>query len=434
MIRNRKLIKGFTKIITYLTIAAALTLTGTVPSFAAETAQPSLDSTSAILMDAGSGEILYEKNAYEKRDPASITKILNCMVVLDTLDMDREVTVDIEPETEGSIMKLAKGEKITVKNLVYGMMLGSANDAAEFLGYLAGGDMKTFCSMMNERAASCGANDTVYTNPNGLNDKKVNNVTTAYDIAIIARSAMNNEKFREIVSTPKYIIPATNKSEERKLKNSDRCLWDTKTKVRIDGVQTPLKYDGCIGIKTGYSSTAGDCFAGCAVKGETELISVVLNAPHEKEKFRDTVNLWNYGFSNFRTYTAAKAGEVQCEQKVRRGSLREVDLGIEKDLKITVKRGSDPEENVTVETKLKNNAVTAPVRKGDVLGEIIVYDSGKEAARARLTALESAGTGGPLSYIGIADEDVPEFLLLVAAAVLTLLLIIVLAKKRKKNV
>lgn len=423
------------RILTIMLIATALTFTGMVPSFAASGKDdvPGISGTSAILIDAGSGDVLYEKNSHQQRDPASITKILNCMVVLDTLDFDREVTIDFEPVAEGSTIKLKKGEKIKVKDLVYGMMLFSGNDAAQVLGYTAGnGDMDAFCEKMNEKAKECGALDTVYTNPNGLNDKSVNNVTTAYDIAMVSRQAMKDPRFREIVSTARYVIPKTNKHKARKLKNSNRCLWDTKTKVKIDGRKTPLKYEGCKGIKTGYSSTAGDCFAGYVKKGNTELISVVLNAVHEEEKFQDTINIWNYGFANYKSYTVAKAGEVQYELNVRRGDKGEVDLGTFDAMKITVDRNAQPEETVTAEIEPAEDKITAPVKKGTVLAQAVIYDNGKEIARRDLVALENVEEGGPLSYIGIADEDVPGFVVLLILALITLFVIRVLWVKKKR--
>ncbi|MDO4176312.1 MAG: D-alanyl-D-alanine carboxypeptidase family protein [Bacillota bacterium] len=430
--------KRFTKVITVMTLIAALTITWAVPSFATaeETQQPpELDSTSAILMDAETGEVLYEKNAYEKRDPASITKILNCLVVLDNLDMDQEVTVSFDPETEGSVMHLQKGETISVRNLVYGMMIWSANDAAEVLGKLAGGDIETFCSMMNEKAAEFGAKDTVYTNPNGLNPPgRVNNITTAYDIAVISAGAMKNTEFAEIVSTPSLTIPATNKSKERKHKSSNRCLWDTKTKFEYNGVKTPLKYDGCKGIKTGYSSTAGDCFVGYAERGKTHLIVVVLNASHEEPKFHDAIKLWDYGFDNFKTYYAARSGKVLGKQKVTEGSLREVDLGTENDLAATVAKDYKASENTEIKIELNNEKIKAPVSSGTVLGSAVLVDeNGRELARQDLIALETAEQGGPLSRIGIADEDVPVFVAVVFTAFALVIVIVLLKRKKKKT-
>lgn len=428
------LIKKLTRTIIILAVTA-LTLTGAVPSFAAAERQdepPKLDASSAILMDAESETVIYEKNAHEKRDPASITKILNCLVVLDTLDLDEKVTIDYEPEKEGSVMHLQKGETLYVRDLVYAMMVWSANDAAEALGRLAGGTTENFCSMMNSKAEEYGAWDTHYTNPNGLNPPgRVNNVTTAYDIALISARAMDNPEFVEIVSTPKYTIPATNKSEKRKGKSSNRCLWDTKTKFEDNGAKRPLKYEGCKGVKTGYSSTAGDCFAGYAKKGRTGLVAVVLNASHEEPKFKDTIRLWDFGFANYKTYRAAKAGEVLGKQKVKGGTLREVDLGTERNLSAAVPRDYEAAENVEISLELDEKKVQAPVKKGDVLGSAVLIDEkGKELARRDLIALESAREGGPLSRIGVADEDVPVFIIVVLtlAALGTVLLVL---RKRK---
>ena len=419
-------------VITVLIMVMALM--GTVPAFGVTKTTdkpPAVDATSAIIMDAETGEVLYEKNAYEKRDPASITKILNCLVVLDTLDLDQEVTINYDPETEGSVMHLEKGEKLKVKDLVYGMMIWSANDAAEVLAKLSGGDIKTFCGMMNDRAAACGAKDTAYTNPNGLNPYgKVNNITTAYDIAIIARSAMNNPEFAKIVGTDYLKVPATNKHKERKHRSSNRCAWDTKTKVEINGKKTPLKYDGCIGVKTGYSSTAGDCYCGYTKRGKTSLIVVVLNASHEIPKFRDAINLWNFGFDHYKTYYAARVSDVVGQQPVKRGSLREVDLGVSNNLAMTVAKDYKAADNVTVEVKLDEKKVEAPISKGDVLGEAVALDeNGNQLARQEVISLEDAEKGGVLSYVGIADEDAPIFFI----ALITLIAILILLKLRGKK-
>lgn len=433
------------KSLTIVLIIAALTLIGTVPSFtepvsALDKKASSIDATSAILMDAKSGEILYEKNAYEKRDPASITKILNCMVVLDTLDIDDEISIDYQPDQEGSVMGLKKDEKLTVRDLVYGMMLVSGNDAAEVLAKLAGGNTETFCSMMNERAKACGARDTTYTNPNGLNPYgKVNNVTTAFDIATIAASAMNNSEFAEIVGTEQYIVPASNKSKARKMQNSNFCLENAKYNAKYKELAS-LKYKGCVGVKTGYSSTAGDCFCGFAKRGRTELIVVVLNASNEKAKFTDAGNLWDYGFKNYKSYRVAQVGEVQEQLKVARGSLREVDLGLSKDLNVTIDKNQNGDETITTEVLLdkelltSSGKVSAPIKKGTEVGRLLVYDRGEKIAEGELVSMETASKGGFLSYIGIAEEDVLFFLIGIAALIILVLVIIhLLRKKREKD-
>lgn len=443
------------KKLTIIVIAAALVLTGIVPSYAEEKTYegagnaPDTTATSVILMDAGSGEVLYEKNAHEKRDPASITKILNCLVCLDKLDLNQEVTVDKQTTTEGSTMDLEKGETIKIKDIMYGMMLVSANDGAEYLGYLAGeGDMNAFCDMMNAKARQIGAEDTNYVNPNGLNNESVNNVTTAYDIALMVKEGMKDKRFRKIVSTRKYVIPATNKSKKRKLTNSNRCLWDDKIVAAAKGNKTALDsytkeykkylpdeeeaevrqaarqnaklaaalmYKPCIGVKTGYTSTAGDCFAGVAKKGNTEIIAIVLNAPHSRDKFQDAKKLWKYGYANFKTYTAQEKEEFKFDLDLKRGELREVAVGIREDLDVTMLKGENPEETVTTEVELIEKKPMAPIKKGAVVGRLVAYDNGEEVASQDMVSLESSDKGGILSYIGIADEDRFEFFVLLAA-------------------
>lgn len=457
-------------------IAAALALIGTVPSFADESTYegadkpPKTTGTSEIIMDAGSGTVLYEKNAYKKMDPASMTKVLNLLVCLDVLDFDEEVTVEKHTTGEGTGINLQKGEKITIRDLSYGMMLASANDAAEYLGYLAGGgDLDTFCDMMDAKAKEFGAKDTDYKNPNGLNPDKVNNVTTAYDLAVVARQAMKDPRFREIVGTRTYTIEATNKSKKRKLINSNACLYSDEVVKAAKGDKEALKqyikryknnpynyipedeselpdivqnaakaraelmYKPCIGVKTGYTSTAGDCFTGYAKKGGSEYIVVVMNAPHSRDKFQDAKKLWKYAFATFKSYTAQSADDFEYQMKVKRGSLREVDLAIKDDLKVSALKKDKPEETVTTEVVLNEEKPMAPVKKGAVVGKLVAYDDGTEVSSQDLISLETAEEGGPLSYIGIADEDVPKFIIGLILAIILVLFIIPLARASKRN-
>ena len=465
------------KILTTIVLAAALALTGTVPSFAAESQfegapeVPDITADAAMVMDAGSGQVIYELNGDEQRDPASVTKILNLLVCLDTLDFDEVVTVDKDTDPTESSMSLRRGEKIKIEDLVYCMMMWSANDAAEYLGYLAGGDMETFCKMMNDKAASFGATKTKYKNPNGLNPDTVNNLTTPHDIAVVLKEAMKDKRFREITGTPTHVVPKTNKHEERKLRTGNKCLWDQALYDRLQTLQeeaeknppvytvdeltgekkmdsasakrerkinklkakTKYMYKGCIGGKTGYTSTAGGCYAGYAHRGNTDIIVVVMHADDRSARIEDAIKLWDYAYDNFKTYTAQKKDDFKYQQKVKRGSLREIELGIPDDLKVTALKGDNPSETVTTEIKLNEEKPMAPIKKGAVMGQLIAYNNGEVVSSQNLVALETAEKGGPLSYIGIADEDVPMFLILVGLALLTLFIIIVLIRAAKRN-
>lgn len=446
--------------ITVYVMMMALILAGAAPSFAderensgesTETAAsadidwsdaPYIEGTSGIIMDAGSGTILYEKNAYERRDPASITKIMTSLITLETLDMDQEVTVPAEavaPDDSGTNIDLKEGEVLTVEQLLYGMMLESGNDAADTLAIAISGSIESFAELMNERAAACGAEDTTFISASGLSEYgEDHNLTTAYDIAMIAREAMKNPEFRQIVSTARYTIPATNMSDRRTLRNTDVCLYEEDETIEVSGIERPFKYDGATGIKTGYTGTAGNCFCGSAQKDDTELIAVSLNSTSEEQRFADVMALWDYGFSKYYTYTAAAGRQNLDEFRVWQGEKSHVAVGISEDMDITLNEGYDS-DNITVEAVKDDGAIKAPVEKGDRLGQLIAYDENGEAvATADLVAMESVEKGGILSYIGIADEDIIFFVLGIIGILILLILIRMLyvrsrRKKRKRR-
>lgn len=429
----------------------ALILTGVAPSFAEEkeaisasadidwSDAPSIEGTSGIMIDAGSGAVLYEKNAYEKRDPASITKILNALVVLETLDLDKVVTVSIgEIDPSGTNISLKNGEEMTVEQLLYAMLLGSANDAADALAVAAGGSIENFCEMMNSRAKKCGANDTDFSNASGLTEYGRNDhTTTAYDIAMIAREAMKNPVFRKIVSTEKYTIPATNMSKARKVETTNLCLYEDEKTVEVNGIKRHFKYEGTIGVKTGYTEAAGECFCGAAASGDTELITVVLNSSSKEQKFADTMALWDYGFSKYHTYAAAIANEPVETFRLWQGEKSGVAVTVADNMDITLNIEEDS-SSIEIETEKNDLFITAPVEKGQVLGSIKAYNKeGDLIAESDLVAMSSIEKGGILSYIGIADEDRLSFFIGIIIFLLILMLIrmvyVSMRRKRKKR-
>ena len=445
-----------------LVMIAALFLVGTVPSFAAinedqntdrsdieimpavrvdEKDAPKLKGTSVVLMDLGSGSIVYEKNADKVREPASLTKVLTCLIALEEMDPEEVVTVHEGIETEGSVIGLVPGEKITVEQLIYGMMLESGNDAAEALAFACDGNLNDFADRMNERAADCGAGDSNFKNPNGLNEvrDKINR-TTARDMAMITAEAMENEKFREIVSTPKHTIPATNKSEERKLVNSNLCLWDKETKVKIGGQEVPLRYKGCTGVKTGMTSDAGYCFIGTAKRDDTAFLVVSLNTDDELARFRDAIRLWDFAFERFDTYTVLDAERKAGVQRVSHGSVRKVEVSTRGELAVTINKDEKTDPGITTEFLLDEERLEAPVTKDTAVGKVIALDrSGRIVGARTLYTDDDVPVGGPLSYIGIEDREAPWIL---GAAALLILIIIVFAarsaaarrKERRRNI
>ena len=194
-----------------------------------------ISAKSAILIDSSSGRVLYEHNSYEKLPMASTTKIMTGLLACESGKLNKTVKVSpFASGTEGSSLWLKIGENQTLKNLTYGLMLKSGNDAAVAIAEYLGGNVEAFALLMNKRAREIGAVNTNFKNPHGLDSD--GHYTTAYDLALIAREAMKNKKFREIVSTKTYSIPMQGEKWDRALKNHNKMLW---------------RYEGCNGVKTG---------------------------------------------------------------------------------------------------------------------------------------------------------------------------------------
>lgn len=256
-----------------------------------------LSSKSTILVDADSGYILDEKNSNDKVFPASTTKVLTAILAIENLDLSKAIVVTksgIDIPWDSSKVNLVEGEVISVQNLLYCTLLNSGNDAANMLAEAVSGSVSKFVEFMNEKAKELGCSNTHFVNAHGYHDN--NHYTTAHDMAIILRYAIQSETFRKICQTATYTVPATNKCEKRDLVNSNRLI--------LTKEQSPYAYpyQYALGGKTGYTSEAGRCFIGWAKKDDKYLISCVYNAPVEGKldsKFVDTINLFEYGFNNF---------------------------------------------------------------------------------------------------------------------------------------
>lgn len=241
---------------------------------------PEISGQAAVVIDAKSGAVIYEKNFDARFPMASTTKIMTAKIVLDTLPLDTIVTVPKEATlVEGSSIYLAENEKITAEDLLYGLLLESGNDAAITLACAVSGSTEKFVNLMNDTAKNMGLNNTSFANPHGLTAE--NHFVSAYELAYITMCAMKNDKFREIVSTVRYIAPSLDGTHTRYFYNHNKLL---KT------------YDGAIGVKTGYTEAAGRCLVSCAQKNGEEYICVTLN---DRNDWADHTALLDYAFSNF---------------------------------------------------------------------------------------------------------------------------------------
>ncbi|MBQ0078618.1 MAG: D-alanyl-D-alanine carboxypeptidase, partial [Eubacterium sp.] len=338
-----------------------------------------------------------------------------------------------------------KGEKLTVEQLLYALMLPSANDAARQLAIACSGSVDEFCKVMNERAKECGAENTHYTNPNGLNlPGQEHHKTTAYDLTQITKEAMANEKFRELVSTKKYTIPATNKSEERKLKSTNLLLYSKKS-VEVDDRKIPLRYPLATGVKTGTTTPAGNCFVGTAKDGDMELIVVTLNSG-DITRFTDAIQLFDYGFDKYDTVVGAAKGDEVGAMKVTCGKTGRVAIGASKSLAMTVEAketeatGAEdeaeeaaPEYKYSIQLDTNEKKLTAPFEAGTVVGTVSILDEdGNVRNTVDAVTIDGVEEGGLLSHYGIPDDMLP----LVIATIITLILIIIVAviiRKRKQG-
>ena len=342
------------------------------------------NSESAILIDMKSGEILFSKNEHDSKSPASITKIMTAILTLESgLDLSDVVTATseaIDPITrDHSNMGILVGEELTIENLLYGLLVDSANDAANVLAVKVGGSLDGFVQMMNDKAAELGMKNTRFKNAHGFDQE--GHKTTAYDISIMARHAMQNPTFREIVKEDQYVMEATNKYKETRYLSSTNHLVSKRK-------QSKYFYQKAIGIKTGYTDEAGNCLVSAAVDGQTELLAVVLKSNSEDGtaySFVESKELLEYGFNNFEYKTIATTGTVVSSESVYEAK-KDICVALTPDKEISailpIKVNM---EEIKPEITL-NEKFSAPIKKGDVLGSVVYTYKGKQIGTAQLIA------------------------------------------------
>ena len=381
----------------------------------------------AILMDARTGRILFEKNAHTLKEPASTTKIMTCLLALELLPLDKVITVDAKsPYTGGSRIFIVEGEELTVEQMLMALMLNSANDVSVALAIAIAGSVEQFSVMMNDRARELGARNPSYENPSGLHGP--NHFATAYDLAIVSKAAMQNPEFRRIVSTVSYTIPETNKQEERGyLHNTNRMLHDRATRVNVRGVLRTPYFPGTTGIKTGFTPQAGGALVASAKQGDTELIVVVLGSTTD-DRFGDSITLLEFGFENFFTHKAVDAGVEIEDIRVRRGEVNRVSVEILNDKYITLPREASP---AIISTQIIiNENVTAPIELGQHVGRVDIYEGSNRIGGVPIVATMAVERGMFLSMFGIEDRItrtiIRVVLIIVGLAVFLVLALIVL--------
>lgn len=328
-----------------------------------------------MLMDARTNKVLYAKTAHEKLPMASTTKIMTAILAIESGNLDALVTIPKEAYgVEGSSMYLRLGEQISLRDLIYGLMLVSGNDAAVAIAIHVGGSLAGFAALMNAKAEVLGAHNTHFVTPNGLHDQE--HYTTAYDLARIASYAMQNETFREIVGTTYY--RTTTGEITRTVKNKNKILWE---------------YEGGNGIKTGYTTAAGKCLVFSAERDGILLVGVVLNCP---DMFPAAKRLLDYGFETYKPETIVAAGDEIARIRVSGGKKNALALAAKEDIIILVKDG----DSTTVRTVVKlAEQAQAPVAQGDGLGTLEVWEDGHILAQTELVAAEAVESAAFSDYL-----------------------------------
>jgi D-alanyl-D-alanine carboxypeptidase (penicillin-binding protein 5/6) len=326
---------------------------------------PQVQARAAVLMDAETGQVLFAKNAHQPLPPASLTKIMTAIVVLERCDLDAGVKASQRAvNAKASSMHLRVGETVKVRDLLYALMLRSANDAAIALAEHTAGSVEAFAALMNEKAKSLGAKHTHFVNPHGLHDPR--HLSTAYDLALITRYAMENETFRAIVKAPYYIV-------ERSANQDD--LW------MVNKAKFLEQYAYAEGVKTGYTNQAGYCFAGSAYRDGRRLITVVLNSPQREA---DTIALMEHGFNDWERMELP-AGMAVGEARVEEGVEERAPLRLAQTLRWVAPKAQRARYRWAVQA----TPLRAPVQAGDTAGWLVVYRGAKPMLKAPVVAAEA---------------------------------------------
>lgn len=318
-------------------------------------------SKSSILIDANTGRVLVSKNASEKLPIASTTKIMTALVVLDNKDLDDKVKVKKEyVGIEGSSIYLTEDEEISIRDLLYGLMLRSGNDSATALAYEVGGSIEGFSNLMNKKAKEIGAISSNFTNPHGLHEE--DHYSTAYDLAVITREAMKHLEFREIFKARTWIA---DRETNKHFYNKNKTLW---------------QYEGGNGGKTGFTKVAGRCLVSTANRNGIQLISVVIN---DSNWFNDCYNLMDYGFENYKSFVIYSKDQFIKSVDLINGDKDKVNVMTKQELIIPLKKGE--REKIKIVAKLPSE-LNAPIKQGESIGYLQVLLDGKLIATTELVS------------------------------------------------
>ena len=319
------------------------------------------NATSAIMIESSTGEVIFKKNENEKRPPASMTKMMSMLLIMEALEkgnitLEEEVTTSAYASSMGgSQIFLKVGEKMSINDMLKGIAIGSANDATVALAERIAGTEESFVKLMNDKAVSLGCKNTNFKNATGLDAE--NHYSTAYDLSLIAKELVRHKKILEYTKTYEDYL--------RKDTSSPFWLVNTNKLVRF--------YSSVDGLKTGFTKEAGYCLTSTAEKDNMRLITVVMNEPTPQIRNSETTSMLDYGFNMYSIDKLLDTNTTLEKVKVDLGKTLDAEIVPTEEVKILNSKTSD-KRNVTYDLEL--NRIKAPVRKGDIVGTIKVYEEG----------------------------------------------------------
>ena len=390
-----------------------------------------LDAKAGLLIEADTGEILYEKNAHQENYPASLTKVMVALLVFEAIDEGRLALTDSVTATEtafeglssdGSTANIVPGETMTVEQLLNCMLIVSANEACNILGEHIYGSVDAFVARMNERAAELGCEHTHFANATGLHNSQ--HYTTAWDLYLITREAMKHEKFMEICNSKSYTVPATNMTEKpRELHSTNFLISNWRARGYV--------YRDAQGIKTGSTPEAGYCLISSALRGSRHMISVVLGAERvtledgvtiQTRSFSETSRMFDWGFDNFSRRDILSSADLIQEVPVALSSEASyVATHAAEDLSCLLPNNIEPEDLERTVT-LKSETVDAPVAAGDVLGTLTLSYKDTVYGETELLALNDVSA----SWFLTAQRRVVDFFAKPLVKVLLVVLVLLI--------
>lgn len=340
---------------------------------------------SAILIEATTGKIIYEKNSHEKLAPASMTKIMSMLLIMENIDKgvikwnDKVTASENASGMGGSQILLETGEQMTVYDMFKGIAVASGNDAVVALSEYVAGSEEEFVKLMNQKVKELGLKDTVFKNPHGLDE--ANHYSSAYDMAIIAKELVKYEKIFEFTSI----------YEDYLRKGTDRELWlvNTNKLVRFNPIVD--------GLKTGYTKEAGYCLTATAKKNNMRLISVVMGEPDTKTRSSETTSLLDYGFAKYKAETLVTKTTVIDKLKIEKASNKSVDIVPINDYSVITEK-TNKTGKITYELKLNN--IKLPIKKGDKVGTLIIKEDNKKVTEVDVTIKENLKRANILELYG----------------------------------